>query len=183
MVIIFVSHHFQPLSGRFFRLFRRRLPQIIRAVPVHIYFSYHGRKTALFQQIHKQNGSFFVDCGENTGSCGGTFSHLFCKDAICFFRIFQILVFCLFRKCIDLQPFKKLHIHSKSPERILRSMNMEICKSRNDQPIPHIFYRDTLKCFWKYRINSLNFSVFTNEITLFVYTQFFTIFCVYNISF
>ena len=124
-----------------------------------------------------------MDRCKNTRPCRSAFSHLFCKNAICFFCIFQIFVFRFFRKCIGFQPVKKLHIHSKTPEGILRRMNMKICKSRDNKLIAHIFYRDILHIFRKFRIDPINLSIFTDKITLFVNAQFFAVFCVYNISF
>ena len=109
-----------------------------------------------------------MDRCKDTCPCSGAFSHLLCKDAVCFFRIFQIFVFRFLWKRIGLQPVKKLHIHSQTPEGILRSMNMKICKSRDDQLIAHIFYRDIFQLVRKLFINPPDLSIFTDKITLLI---------------
>ena len=108
-----------------------------------------------------------MESAEDTGSCGFTFFQILSKNGVGLPGIFLIGIFGFLRKGHRVQPVQKLQIHSHSPEAVLGSMKMKVCKSRDDQTVSSISYRDSLEFFRERGKYSCAFPVFADNIGMF----------------
>ena len=86
-----------------------------------------------------------MECSEYAGPCCKAFFKVPYKYAVGSLCVFGIGIFAFFGKCVPIEPFQKLTVHSDTSEAILRRMNMEVSKSGDDYFISALYYFQILK--------------------------------------
>ena len=140
--LVFSADTFQPSDG----IGRRRnavFPQLLRSISVHIDLSYERNDPGRFHMIHENFRGLTVTGSENTGSRRSALLHLICENSVRPFRILRVAVFHFCGKRLTVQPFDELQIHRRSPEFVLRRVDMKISQPGHDQLSREVSQRQT----------------------------------------
>lgn len=148
-----------------------RFAQIIGRSDVHVHLAHIAVKAALLHAADQIRGSFPMDGGKNAGMEGAVPDHIVNEGVIDRPGVVHVRKAGLLREGVLIQPVRQKHVHSKASLDILGSMDMQVRKGGNNHAFAVV--RD-LCAFILLRKNAADFpdfSVFHNQITVFIGDQ------------
>ena len=158
-------------SGGILRGFGCFLTINVGTVAVHVYLADVACHTLTVKGLHQIFRSLPVDRRENDRTRGRAVLYVIDEYVVCLFRVFDVRVSALLRKCDRIEPVQKLQIHAESPVRVLRRMQMDVGHARTYQLVRIVKYLDPGIFFGQLPVYARCLAVLADQVRILVKLQ------------